>query len=390
MHTGRIDIDLDAITANVRRLRRLTTARHLMSVVKADAYGHGLVPVARAAVAGGADWLGTAQPREALALRRAGLRERLLTWLLPPGAPIEALLAADIDVSASADWGIDDIARAARRTGRRARVHLKVDTGMGRAGAMPADLPALVHAARQASEAGALEIVGLWSHLAAADDPGHPSLPAQQSAFEQAEQVLTAAGLTPRLRHLANSAGLLEHPHLHYDLVRPGLAGYGLTPVPHLGGPDRYGLRPALTLSAPLLLVKRVAAGQGISYGHTYVTPADTTLGLVPLGYGDGIPRHASNTAQVWVNGRRAPVRGRVCMDQFVVDLGPDAKDAAGARVLVFGPGDHGEPTAQDWADAAGTISYEIVTRLSDRIPRHYQGGGADWAAADPVASGEP
>jgi alanine racemase len=209
----------------------------------------------------------------------------------------------------------------------------------------------------------------VWSHLACADEPGHPSIDAQLSAYREALAVADRAGLRPRYRHLANSAGLLTRPDTHFDLVRAGIATYGLTPVP----PHRYGLRPAMTLTATVALAKDAGAGAGVSYGHRYVTTAPTRLALVPLGYADGIPRHVSNTAEVLVAGARRPIAGTVCMDQFVVDTHGDPV-RTGDEVVLFGPGDRGEPTAQDWAEAAGTISYEIVTRIGPRVPRTYLG----------------
>ncbi len=386
-YSGSIEIDLDAIAANVASLRaRLSPSRppELMAIVKADGYGHGMLPAARAALAGGADWLGVAQPREALALREAGVRAPIFSWLFAPGSRLDPLIAADIHLSASATWALDELALAAERAGRRASVHLKIDTGMARAGATAHDWPEVLERALVLQSAGRIEVAGIWSHLVAADEPGHPSLAPQKEAFEAALAVAADHGLEPRWRHLANSAGLLHEPDTHYDLVRPGLAIYGLTPLPQLGGPELFGLRPAMTLNSSLALVKEVAAGQGVSYGHSHVTSSRTTLGLVPLGYGDGIPRHASNTAAVWVGGRRARIVGRVCMDQFVVDLGADAADKPGEPVRLFGPAMDAAPTAQDWAEAAGTISYEIVTRMSSRLPRTYV--TADDALAEVVS----
>lgn len=375
LHTGEIVVDLDAISANVATLTGRAPNSELMAVVKADGYGHGLVPAARAALAGGASWLGVAQLPEALALRAAGIRVPVLSWLFAPGTDLSSLVAADVDLGVSAIWGLDDVRAAARDSGRLARVHLKVDTGLSRAGCLPAQWPQLVEQARAAERGGGVEVVGVWSHLVASDEPGHPSIAAQKTVFADAVTVAEAAGLQPRWRHLANSAAVLTDPGTHYDLVRPGLACYGLTPVPQLGGPQEFGLVPTMTVSAPLTLVKQVPAGQGVSYGYTYHAPHDTTLGLVPLGYADGIPRHAGNGAPVLVAGRRVPVVGRICMDQFVVDLGPSAQVAPGERAVLFGSGAGGEPGAQDWAEAAETISYEIVSRMSSRIVRRYRGG---------------
>jgi alanine racemase len=370
-------IDLDAIRDNVTALCSRAGSAEVLAVVKADGYGHGLLPVARAAVAGGASWLGTALLEEALALRAAGLTQpRVLAWLLGPGERLDEALAADIDLSANATWLLEEIAEAARRTGTLARVHVKVDTGLSRAGVMPAAWPAAVEQAATLQAEGVLRVVGVWSHLAYADAPGHPTIAHQGRVFAEALEVAEAAGLRPDVRHLANSAATLTAPAQHFDLVRPGLAVYGLSPVPEVATPAQLGLRPAMTLTGSLVLVKRVPAGSGVSYGHQYTTAAETTLGLLPLGYADGIPRNAGNVGPLLAAGRRRTVAGRVCMDQLVVDLGDDPA-AVGDPVVLFGPGDEGEPTAQDWADATGTISYEIVTRLGPRVPRRYVGAQA-------------
>ncbi|MEO7235215.1 MAG: alanine racemase [Lapillicoccus sp.] len=373
---GAAVVDLDAVAANVRALRERASGAEVLAVVKADAYGHGLVPAARAAQAGGATWLGTAQQSEAVALRDAGITGRLFTWLHVPGVDFGQALSRDIDVSASAPWALDGIAAGARALGQPARVHLKVDSGLGRNGAYGTGFTDLVAAARRLEAEGVLRVVGVWSHLACADEPGHPSVARQQEVFTAAVRVAEAAGCRLDVRHLANSAATLTAPQTHFDLVRPGIACYGLSPVPQVGGPEAYGLTPAMTLVARLALVKRVPAGLGVSYGHHYTTPADTVLGLVPLGYADGIPRHASGTGPLSVAGRRYTVAGRVCMDQVVVDLGPDTPAQAGDEVILFGPDPSG-PTAQGWADAAGTIGYEIVTRIGPRVPRVYVGGDA-------------
>ena len=371
---ARAQVDLGAVRDNVAALRSRTSAE-VLAVVKADGYGHGLVPCARAAVAGGATWLGTALVDEALALRAAGLTEpRVLAWLLGPGERWADAVRADVDLSVNAVWALDEVAAAATEAGRPARVHLKVDTGLSRGGSALTDWSDLVEAARKAEAAGTVTVVGLWSHLAYADAPGHPTIHHQAEEFRRAVELAEGAGIRPEVRHLANSAATLTAPEQHFDLVRPGIAVYGLSPVPDVGDPAHFGLRPAMTLTAGLVLVKRAPAGSGVSYGHTYTTDRETTLGLVPLGYADGVPRDASNVGPVLAAGRRRTVAGRVCMDQLVLDLGDD--DAAvGDEVVLFGPGDDGEPTAQDWADATGTISYEIVTRVGPRVPRVYVGG---------------
>ncbi|MBW1597002.1 alanine racemase [Streptomyces sp. JJ38] len=368
----RAEVDLAALRSNVRALRaRAAGGAGLMAVVKADAYGHGMVPCARAARQAGADWLGTATPEEALELRAAGDTGRILSWLWTPGGPWARAIEADVDVSASAGWALAEIVTAARATGRTARVHLKADTGLGRNGCQPADWPELVAAARAAEAEGTVRVTGLWSHFACADEPGHPATAAQLAAFEEALSVAERAGLRPEVRHLANSPATLTLPASHFDLVRPGVSVYGLSPSPEVGAPEDFGLRPVMRLSADLAVVKRVPGDHGVSYGHTYQTPGPTTLALVPAGYADGIPRHASNVGPVLVAGKLRTVAGRVAMDQFVVDLGGDTAEA-GDEAVLFGPGDEGEPTAEDWARAVGTIGYEIVTRVGARVPRVY------------------
>jgi len=391
-YPARAIVDLGAIAANIRTLAALAPAAEVMAVVKGDAYGHGLVPVARAAVAAGATWLGTAQTDEALALRAAGLTARILTWLYSPAAPLRELVDADVDLSVAAPWALDAVVAAARESGRTARIHLKVDTGLGRNGLLPPAFADVLDDALEAQAEGAIAVVGVWSHFAFADEPAHPTVLAQAEVFAAAVELAESRGAALEVRHIANSAATLTNPSVHYDLVRPGLAMYGLSPVPQLGGPGAYGLVPAMSLEAELVTVKEVPAGQGVSYAHAYTTTQTTMLGVVPLGYADGIPRHASGSlpehpgGPVQIGGRRLAVAGRVCMDQFVVDLGPGSTAAAGDRVELFGTGAGGAPTAQDWADAAGTISYEIVTRVGSRIPREYLGGRAAEVAAAEVA----
>ncbi|CAL9482545.1 MULTISPECIES: alanine racemase [Streptomyces] len=373
---ARAEIDLAALRANVRALRERAPGAALMAVVKADAYGHGALPCARAAVEAGASWLGTATPQEALALRsaEAGLPDdvRIMCWLWTPGGPWREAVEARLDVSVSAMWAMEEVVAAARAAGVPARVQLKADTGLGRNGCQPgADWEELVSAALRAEGEGLLRVTGLWSHFACADEPGHPSIAAQLTRFREMTAYAERQGLRPEVRHIANSPATLTLPDAHFDLVRPGIAMYGVSPSPEIGTPADFGLRPAMTLSASLALVKQVPGGHGVSYGHHYTTPGDTTLGLVPLGYADGIPRHASSTGPVLVDGKWRTVAGRIAMDQFVVDLGGDRPEP-GAEAVLFGPGDRGEPTAEDWAQAAGTIAYEIVTRIGTRVPRVY------------------
>ncbi|KUN98905.1 alanine racemase [Streptomyces caeruleatus] len=371
---ARAEIDLAALRANVRTLRAHAPGAALMAVVKSDAYGHGALPCARAAIEGGARWLGTATPEEALVLRAAGLDGvRIMCWLWTPGGPWREAIEADLDVSVSGMWALREVTEAARQAGAPARVQLKADTGLGRNGCQPGDDWAeLVRETLRAEADGLLRITGLWSHFACADEPGHPSIAAQLSRFREMVAYAEAQGARPEVRHIANSPATLTVPDSHFDLVRTGIATYGISPSPELGSSADFGLRPVMTLSASLALVKHVPGGHGVSYGHRYVTPGETTLGLIPLGYADGIPRHASGAGPVLVGGKWRTVAGRIAMDQFVVDLGGDEPEA-GAEAVLFGTGEHGEPTAEDWAQAAGTIAYEIVTRIGTRVPRVYR-----------------
>ncbi|WP_405555994.1 alanine racemase [Streptomyces canus] len=369
---ARAEIDLAALRANVRALRARASGAAVMAVVKSDAYGHGAVPCARAAVEAGARWLGTATPEEALALRKAGLPGRIMCWLWTPGGPWREAIEADLDVSVGGMWALRELVAAAREAGLPARVQLKADTGLGRGGCQPGgDWAELVAEALRAQSEGLLRVTGLWSHFACADEPGHPSIAAQLTLFREMLAYAEGQGVRPEVRHIANSPATLTLPESHFDLVRVGIAVYGISPSPELGGPADFGLRPVMTLSASIALVKHVPGGHGVSYGHRYVTPGATTLGLVPVGYADGIPRHASGAGPVLVDGKWRTVAGRIAMDQFVVDLGGD-EPATGTRAVLFGPGDQGEPTAEDWAQAAGTIAYEIVTRIGTRVPRVY------------------
>jgi alanine racemase len=362
-------VELGAITGNIAALRKHVAPAAVMAVVKANGYGHGAVPAARAALRGGAGWLGVVHVAEALELRAAGIDAPLLV-LMAIGTDRHAeAIAEGIDLAAGSADMVRRIAAAAAAAGRRARVHLKADTGLSRGGASPADWPAVLDTARAAEADGRLVVAGLWSHFAAADEPGNPSIQAQLTAFKEALAVAESAGITPEVRHIANTAAALDVPEARYDLVRVGGGSYGLATLP--GGAPGW-LRPALTLRAKLALVKRVPAGTGVSYGHRYTTTAETTLGLVPLGYADGVPRAARGLPLVFARGRRWPVAGTVCMDQFVIDFG-DEPVAEGEEVILFGSGDEGEPTAQEWGEALGTISYEIVTGLGARVPRSYR-----------------
>jgi alanine racemase len=371
-------IDAGAIKGNVSALVKHVGGAQLMAVVKSDGYGHGMIPTAAAALAGGADWLGVVHVGDALALRAAGFTAPVLCLLAVPDAPHEEAIRHDVDLSAGSAALVETIAAAARRAGHPARLHLKIDTGMTRGGATEAEWPGVIRAALAAEAAGDARIIGIWSHLACADIPGHPSIGAQLEAFRSAVGQAEAAGARPQLRHLANTPATLTLPDTWFDMVRSGGAVVGLSTLP--GGPPDW-LRPAMTIRTQLIGVKRVPAGTAVSYGHRYLTSSEATIGLIPLGYNEGVPRHASNLAQVQVAGRRWTISGTVCMNQVMVDFG-DQNVSPGDEVVLFGPGDSGEPTAQEWADTLGTLSYEIVTRFAGNMPRSYLGVTETW---DPI-----
>lgn len=365
-------IDLDAFRTNIAALKACAPQSAFMTVVKADGYGHGVAQMARAARQAGTDWLGVATLDEALALRRMGDTGDVLCWLAAPGADFAAAIDAGVEVTASSAEQFAEILAAPASV--RPKVQLKVDTGLSRNGALGEQWTELAAAAAVAQAGGAVEITGVWSHFACADQPEHPANDAQEAAFSQAVDELKAAGVEPPLRHLSNSAAALTRPSAHFDLVRVGIAAYGIRPDP--GMTYATELTPVMTLRARLAGVKRVPAGASVSYGHTWTAERETSLGLVPIGYGEGILRTASNRAEVGFGGRRVPQVGVVCMDQFVIDLG-EAEAGRGDIVTVFGSGGEGEPTAEDWAVAAGTIAYEVVTRLGGRIERTYVGESA-------------
>ncbi|MGI5498609.1 alanine racemase [Lentzea sp. CA-135723] len=348
-----LHVDLAAVAENARRF--VSWARgDVMAVVKADGFGHGLGDVARTAVAAGARWVGVTSLAEAVAVRESGVDVPVLSWLNPVDVSATIALRHRIDLSvpslehlAALDGGV--------------RVHLQLDTGMARDGAAPETWLALMSAARRAELAGRVRVAGVMGHLPCADVPGsnEPGRRALLRGVEMARQ----AGLRPSVRHLAATSAALTDPSAHLDVVRIGAGLVGIDP----SGTTR--LRPALRLTAPVVQVRRVAAGTGVGYGHRYVTDRATTLALLPVGYADGLPRTASGRAEVLVNGRRRPVAGVISMDQIVVDMGDDAV-TAGDEALVFGPGDSGEPTVADWARWAGTIPHEIVTGIGARVRR--------------------
>lgn len=356
-------VDLDAIRSNVATLREKTAPAASMVIVKADGYGHGAVAVARAALDAGTEWLGVADIDEALALRAAGIHSPLLAWLHGPNADFDAAIAADVHLGISS---LGQLERAAAASGR-ATVQLKLDTGLGRNGVEFSECAEVFERAAAHERAGRLRVHGLFSHLANAGE--HEDLE-QVRLFGLLLQQAADAGLTPELRHLAATAGALRVPAARYDLVRLGIGVYGLSPFDGVDS-AALGLKPAMELSAEIVSVKRVPAGSGVSYGYTYRTEGESTLALVPLGYADGVPRQASSRGPVSINGRSYRVSGRVAMDQIVVDLGDDTAEV-GDRAVLFGDPQSGVPAADDWAAAADTINYEIVTRIGPRVTRSY------------------
>ncbi len=361
-----IVVDVAAIRHNVRLIRE-TTGVQMIAVVKADGYGHGMLESARAARDAGAEWIGVATLDEAVALREAGDEGRLLCWLAVPGEEYAEALVRDVDVTAYSVAELDEVAAAAAATGIPARLQIKVDTGLSRGGAPASSWADVFRRARAGEEAGSWRVTGVWSHFACSDEPEHPANDLQEARFREALAMADAEGLRPEVRHLGNSAAALLRPGARFDAVRCGIAIYGLDPAP--GRTPDLGLVPAMTVRTRLAMVKQIDAGVAVSYGHTWTAEHATSVGLVPVGYGDGVPRHASNAADVAIGGKRRPIRGRVCMDQFVVDLGGDLP-AAGSEVVLFGVPVEGRPTAQDWAEACGTINYEIVTRIGGRMTR--------------------
>lgn len=356
-------IDTAAISENVRHLRRLTESE-VIAVVKADGYGHGAVRSAVAALDGGATRLGVADITEALALRRAGIDAPILAWLHAPGASFAEAAAVGIELGISSFDQLQAAAAAASAE-RAVGVHLKVETGLGRNGIAPADLPVVFAEAARLERIGKLRVVGVFSHLSNTSDADDRAALAR---FTEALALAATHGLTPRLRHLAASHAAIDLPEARFGCVRLGISMYGLSPFADRTSAD-LGLRPAMTLRAAVAAVRRVPDGQGVSYGYLHRTDGDTTLALVPLGYADGVPRAASGGAAVRIGGRVFPVAGRIAMDQFVVDVG-DLSVGVGDEAVLFGDPTLGVPAVESWAEAAGTINYEVVTRIGSRVPR--------------------
>jgi alanine racemase len=354
-------IDLDRIATNINLLKGAEYTA-LMAVVKADAYGHGLVEVGLVAEKSGADWLGVALLEEAITLRTHGVRAPILAWLLPPGSDFKKAVNHDIDIAVSSIKAFREVSTLPGKP----RIHIELDTGMSRGGFLDEWKEFL------RSDFSTVEVIGVFSHFARADEPAEKQNVEQVNRFNQMVSDLASVGVVPEIQHLANSAASLKNSSARFDLVRTGIAMYGLSPdVETLGDSRSLNLTPAMQLRAQLHLVKSVPANTPVGYGATAHTVRDTKLGVVAMGYADGIPRIAQG-AGVFIDGMRAPIIGRVSMDQFVVDLGPDATAQSGDWVIVFGDGSRGEYTADDWGAASKSINYEIVTRIGPRVPRIY------------------
>lgn len=369
--TAQARVDLDAVVANVAALVELVAPSEVCAVVKADGYGHGAVPVSRAALAAGARWLAVAQVAEGESLRSAGIDAPVLLLSEPAPAEMARVVAARLAPAVYTPEGVAAAGAAAAGAGATVGVHLKVDTGMRRVGAEPADAAKL--AGLVADQPG-LELEGVWTHCAVADEPERDFTATQLDRFEAVLDDLAAAGHRPRLRHAANSAVALAHPRGRYDLVRCGISVYGVPPAPALA--DRVALRPALSLRSTVTFVKRVPAGEGVSYGLRYTTPRDTVIATVGIGYADGVRRALGATGgEVLVRGRRLPVAGTVTMDQLMVDCGPDTDVSVGDEVVVLGTQGDEEISADEWAARLDTIAYEVLCGIGPRAGRRWVGG---------------
>lgn len=368
MRAARAEVDLGAIAHNVRTLADLAAPAALCAVVKADGYGHGAIAVGEAALAAGASWLGVALVEEGAVLRKAGIEAPILLLSQPRTSDLDDALDYDLRLTVYTEEGIEAVAQAVAPRGATARLHLKVDTGMNRVGCRPADA---VRLAKEIAERPGLELEALWTHCAAADEPGDGFTDDQLDRLDEVTAELAAAGMRPPMVHAANSAATLDHPRARLDLVRTGIAVYGLAPAPALAG--RVALRPAMTLRAEVSMVKRVSAGETVSYGRRHVFERATTVATVPIGYADGVPRGLAGAGgEVLVGGRRRPVVGVVTMDQLMVDCGDDPV-AVGDEVVLLGRQGGEEVTAEEWADRLDTIAYEVVCRIGPRVPRRYR-----------------
>ena len=371
MSRASAEINLSAITQNFKSIKSRTTA-DVLAVVKADAYGHGLIPVSKALEEAGADWFGTALLEEAINLRKAGILKPIISWLTPLGEDFKSAIDLDIDLGIPSIDLLDEVIKAASLTGKAARIHLEIDTGMSRGGVL-SEWDQLIKSVLVGVNLKQLKVIGIWSHFARADEPDELMNQEQLSLFEEKVNQAKAAGIDAQFIHIANSAALFTNKSSHKNIIRSGIALFGLSPdVKTIGDSSSLGLKPAMKLKAKLNLVKEVKAGSSVGYGGTAVLKSDTKLGVVTLGYADGIPRNTNNLAGVFVDKKRAPIIGRVSMDQFVVDLGITSTAKTGDEVIVFGDGSGGEYTVDEWAKAANTINYEIITRIGPRVPRIY------------------
>jgi alanine racemase len=365
------EINLNAIESNLKFIKDKTNTQ-VLAVVKADAYGHGLLPISKAVSEAGANWLGTALLEEAITLRENGVKIPIIAWLTPCGEDFKSAIELNIDLSISSLEVLKEIVEAGSRIGKVPRLHIEIDTGMSRGG-VGDDWDNFVSEISKLVKDNKIEIVGVWSHFARADEPQEKMNAQQLSLFNKRVELLISAGIKSEFLHIANSAAALTFKDSHKNIIRWGIGLYGLSPdVSNLGDSNSIGLKPAMKLKAKLNLVKKIKAGSTVGYGATAVVNQDTKLGVVTLGYADGIPRNANNLAGVFVCGKRAPLIGRVSMDQFVVDLGIESLAKTGDEVIVFGPGVDGEYTIDEWAKACGTINYEIVSRIGPRVPRIY------------------
>lgn len=366
------EVDLGAVAHNVGLLADRVAPARLCAVVKAHAYGHGPVRVANTALAAGASWLGVALVEEGAALRRDGITEPVLLLSEPPLGAMADVAGLGLTPTVYTDAGVEAAAKGAvaAGTGRPLPVHVKVDTGMHRVGARPEDAVLLALAVEHAPE---LELEGLWTHLAVADEPDHPFTDEQLARFGAVVEELAGHGVRPRLLHAANSAAALTRPDARFDMVRCGISIYGLAPSPALAQ-AAAGLRPALSLKAEVSMVKEVPAGERLSYGLRYTLERPSIVATVPIGYADGVPRRLGDVGgEVLVGGGRRPIAGRVTMDQITVDCGDDGTVAAGDEVVLIGAQGGEEIGAWEWAERLDTIAYEVVSGISRRVPLDYK-----------------
>ncbi|MBI8999429.1 alanine racemase [Corynebacterium sp. CCM 9185] len=362
-------IDLAAIAYNTRLLKKRAGAAQLMAVVKADGYNHGAAKVAQTIAANGADQFGVATLAEAHELRAAGITQPILSWIWTPEQDLRAAISDGIDLGVSSVEQAHAVVAAARACGRTARVTVKADTGLHRAGVPRCEWNGVFGLLADAHDA--VNVTGIFSHLACADEPGNPENNAQAQRLKDAIAAARETGLNPSVNHLANTPAVLTRDDLGFDMVRPGLALYGLEPV---AGWDN-GLRPAMTLAATVTVVKPVDKGEGVSYGLTWRAGHKGVLAVVSMGYADGLARGLAGTIEVTINGHRYPQVGVVCMDQIVIDLGSNPHGVTmGDEAVIFGPGTSGEMTAYDLARALDTIPYEIICRPHGRVVREYVG----------------